>query len=109
MEQRVAGLPVFGAYVKAGFNNRGDLVHLVEHLAKVPDSGVSRAEINERRALEIALRRLHPDLAVPDPAGREGNAQLFAKGRGFYDAPRVTRVAVTLPDGSMETGFLVET
>jgi extracellular elastinolytic metalloproteinase len=109
MEQRVAGLAVFDAYVKAAFNGRGDLVHVVEHLARVPQGGVGRPEIDEERALAIALRRLHPDLAAPSRGRKQGNTQFFAKGRGFYDAPSVTRVAVTLEDGSMETGFLVET
>jgi hypothetical protein len=108
MEQRVGGLPVFSAYVKAAFNGN-DLIHLVEHLATAPAGGVGRPEITEDRALAIALERLHPGLSAPARAGRQGDAQLYAKGRGFYEAPRVTRVAVPNADGSMTAGFVVET
>src|SRR5215208_2743290 len=34
-EQRAAGLPVYGTYAKAAFNDRGELVSLVENLVTV--------------------------------------------------------------------------
>ena len=47
MEQRVNGLAVHGSYAKAAFNERGELVHLIENLA--PAGRVATAAIDDRR------------------------------------------------------------
>src|SRR5262249_18290975 len=55
LEQEVAGLRVPHAYVKASFDSRGQLIHAIHNLAKVPGSGVLPARVDERAALRAAL------------------------------------------------------
>ena len=109
MTQQVGGLPVYDTYVKATVDHHGALVSLVENLAPVPANGVARAAITERMALAAALRGLKLKGVVPDVAGRRGNVTTFAKSQRFVEPPRVTRVAVPMSDGTMTTGFLVQT
>jgi hypothetical protein len=108
MEQRVNGLAVYGSYVKASINERGELVHLIENLA--PVGHVAGANINERQALAAALGRLHPavnaDLAV---SGRKGETTSFARGTFFHADPSATRVVIPMADGSLREGYVVET
>jgi len=108
MEQRVNGLAVYGSYVKASINERGELVHLIENLA--PVGRVAGATIDERQALATAVGRLHPgvnaDLAV---SGRKAETTSFARGTFFHTDPSATRVAIPMADGSLQEGYLVET
>jgi hypothetical protein len=108
MEQRVNGLAVYGSYVKAAINERGELVHLIENLA--PAGRVAPGSINERQALAVALGRLYPaisaDLAV---TGRKGETTSFARGTFFHTDPSATRVAIPMADGSLSEGFVVQT
>ena len=94
-EQRVAGMPVYGRYVKAAFNSRGELVHLVENLARVP-ARVGRARITDAQAVAAAIQHLYPTLSAA-PAGF------------WHRAPSASRVAIPAADGTMSAGFLVET
>lgn len=110
MEQEVGGLRVFGAYLKAAVNDKGELIHLIDNLAPVTAAGVAGARIDERKALRVALRKLYPDLdARLAPAGVGGNTTTFAAHPFFYAAPTVERVAVPTAKGALKTGFLVET
>jgi hypothetical protein len=109
LEQEVAGLRVHDAYVKAAFNRRGELVHVIESLAPVPTIAALKTRIDEAQALAIALRTLYPNLQGQFPmTGREGNTVLFAKNAFFYDPPRVERVMIPLTSGALQVGFLVE-
>src|SRR5215831_14973785 len=56
LEQEVAGLRVHDAYVKAAFNGRGELVHVIENLAPVPGVALPSARIDEAQALSNALQ-----------------------------------------------------
>jgi hypothetical protein len=94
-EQRAAGLPVYGTYAKAAFNDRGELVFLVENLVAVPGA-VARANVDAQQAVGAAIRYLYPDLAGV-PAGF------------FRNAPSAKDVAIPEADGSMSAGYLVET
>jgi hypothetical protein len=108
MEQQAGGLTVYGSYVKAAFNARGELVNVIEKLA--PGGTPTPAAIGESQALAAALQRLHPAAQVaPAPAARNGNTQAFTGGAFFHRDPQVTRVAVPMNDGTLATGFLVET
>jgi hypothetical protein len=110
LEQEVAGLRVHDAYVKAAFNRRGELVHVIESLAPVPAVAPLRTRIDEAQALAITLRTLYPNLQAQFPrARREGNTVLFAKSAFFYEPPRVERVMIPLTSGALKPGFLVET
>jgi hypothetical protein len=94
-EQRAGGLPVYGTYAKASFNARGELVHVVENLARVPAS-VARARVNAQQAIAAAVAAVYPTFQTI-PAGF------------FRSAPTATRVAIPHGDGTMSTGFVVET
>ena len=110
LEQEVAGLRVHDAYVKAAFNRRGELVHVIESLAPVSTVAALKTRIDEAQALAIALRTLYPNLQGHVPmTGREGNTVLFAKSAFFYDPPRVERVMIPLKGGALKVGFMVET
>jgi hypothetical protein len=108
MEQQAGGLTVYGSYVKASINARGELVHVTEKLA--PAGSPAPAAIGEPQALAAALQRLHPDARVAPAAGsRSGNTLAFTGGAFFHRDPQVTRVAVPMNDGTLATGYLVET
>ena len=110
MEQQVAGLTVYGAYVKAAVNGRGELVHLIEKLAPVPSGAPAPATVGELQALAAAMQRLHPDAGVTfTPGVRSGNTTPFAGGAFFQADQFVTRGAVPMNDCSLAEGFLVET
>ncbi|HEX6642130.1 MAG TPA: M36 family metallopeptidase, partial [Thermoanaerobaculia bacterium] len=108
VDQRVNGLTVYGSYVKAAFNEQGQLVHLIENLAPV-SSNIAAASIDESQALRAALGRNHPAVSVPSHSTRADGAVAFERGGFFYTEPKVERVLVSMPDGSLAEGFLVET
>lgn len=110
LEQQVAGLQVYGTYVKASFNRQGDLVYLIENLATPPRLGVQPARVSAAGALERVLQALYPQLkGVPAEADSFGNTVAFDRGDFFYTAPTATRVAIPMVSGAMQEGFLVET
>jgi hypothetical protein len=94
-EQRVGGLPVFGAYAKASLNAQGELVHLIENLAPVRGT-LRAAQVSDAQAVRAAVRNLYPTLADAPAAF-------------FHRAPSARRVAVPNADGSFSSGFVVET
>lgn len=106
--QEVAGLEVVGRDAKAAFNARGELVQWIDRLGPVSGTPAA-ARIGEAQALAAALARVHPDLAAPGGGARSGNVTTFARTSDFHSPPTVTRVVVPLSDGSLATGFRVET
>ena len=108
MQQMAEGLTVHGAYVKATVNSRGELVHVIDHLAPVTPLAVSR--IDAAAALRVALARLHPaQAAAARKTAAQGNTASFDAGTFFHTAPTVTAVAVPMQDGTLARGWLVET
>src|SRR5439155_21229325 len=102
MEQRVAGLRVAGAYVKAALDEQGRLVHLIEDLADVPARRPVAAAVDERRALRSVLAVFLPEVKEePAEIGRRENVVLFDKGTFFHEAPRVERVAILMKSGAL--------
>jgi extracellular elastinolytic metalloproteinase len=94
-EQRVDGLPVFGAYAKVALNARGELLDVIENLAPVRGA-VRPAAISSAQAVRAAIANLYPTLADTP--------------RGFFHRPpSATRVAVPGANGSLSEGFVVET
>jgi extracellular elastinolytic metalloproteinase len=90
-EQKVQGLPVFGAYSRMAIDEQGRVVSAIDRLVEVPES-VRPASIREGNALEAALDHL------------------FGSDRPeLHQAPVVTRMAVPMEDGTLREGFLVET
>ncbi len=108
MEQYAGGLRVERAYLKAAVNGRGELVHVIDALARV-SGRPSPASITEAQALHAALAALHPEQPSPALLVRQGNIAAFEKGSFFHKAPTVERVAIPMKGGSLQTGFLVTT
>ena len=107
--QRVAGLDVYGTYVKAAVNARGEIVSVVENLANVPPALVPATE-TPRGALEAVLAEYYPGTAADMAELRSsGEMVVFARGPRFSDEPTVTRVAVPMANGAMQTGYMVVT
>lgn len=92
-EQRVAGLPVYGTYVKASVDERGRVRSVIENI--VDPGPIAAARIGGDEAIERAIGFHNP--------GR------LATGSFWFRAPAATRVAVPLADGSLIEGYLVET
>jgi extracellular elastinolytic metalloproteinase len=90
-EQRAGNLPVYGTYAKAAINDRGELFHLVENLVSVR-GGVAAARITAQQAIQAAVANLYGD-QVP----------------AFHSAPTATRVAVPQANGTLTTGYAVQT
>jgi extracellular elastinolytic metalloproteinase len=111
MEQSVGGLRVEGAYVKASVNARGELISVIEQLARVPgaSTGIAPATATEAQALGAALWSLRLTVAVPSVGSREGHITRFEAGSFFYQPPTVERVAIAMKSGALREGFLVTT
>ena len=107
-EQRIDGLRVHGAYVKAAFNADGEMVHLIERLA--PANGrVGRPTIGDAEALQIAIEEsFGATVSAPGLARKEGALATFANSDFFYQGPTVERVIVAR-GAALDEGFLVET
>ena len=110
MEQRVSGLWIYDTYLKAALTDRGEIIHLIEKTVPVA-GGPAAARIDERQALRAALQQLHPTLNVSlRQIRREGvDTVVFARHPFFHTGPTVRRVAISLSDGTLATGFLVQT
>ena len=114
MVQEIDGLQVYGTYVKASVNARGQLVNVIDNTVGKPAAGLVPAQIGARGALEAALAHLYPEsaasiLAGTSTAGVSGNETRFTKGSFFFQEPSVTRVAVPFRGGALRAGYLVET
>jgi VCBS repeat-containing protein len=108
--QEVAGLTVYGTYVKAAVNDDGELVHLIENLATPIPGGLLPTAIGEQAALDAALDEVHPGVSVTLIRGpRDGNTTRFSGDAFFYQDPTVTRVAIPMESGVLQEGYLVET
>lgn len=109
-EQVVGGLPVYNAYAKAAFARNGELVHLIDHLAAVPNATPSAPRASAHEALLAAMRQVHPGVAAQFRSrGNNGLTESFEGGAFFHNPPTVSAVAVPHSDGSMAAGWLVQT
>lgn len=110
LEQRVAGVRVYGTYAKASISARGELVHLIENLVSAPAGSLAAPRGAEAQALNAALRQLYPGEAVATSLlRRDGDTVVFARTAFFHTEPTVTRVVFPTADGSLRAGLLVET
>jgi extracellular elastinolytic metalloproteinase len=94
-EQRVGRLVVYGTSVKAAFNDAGALIHVIENVAPISRT-IASARINGQQAIDLAVTNLYPGVRTNTP-------------RYWHQPPRATPVAVPAADGTLSTGFLVET
>lgn len=94
-EQRIAGLPVYGTYVKASVDDRGRLRSLIENV--VDPGPIAPAHISADDAIGRAIGFHYPGRA------------LAASSAFWFRTPTASRVAVPLADASLAEGYLVET
>src|SRR5688572_18855182 len=92
MRQQVAGLTVYGTYVKATLDGEGRLLSLVENT--VAPSHVIPARAGAREALDAAIALHHGGPKAPS---------------FWHRVPSATRVVVSLAEGTLHEGWLVET
>lgn len=108
--QKVDGMEVYGTYVKAAVNDRGELVSLIENLAKPSPAAAVPPGITDEQALRIVLHKYYPQIgggyAVESV---RGNKKFYAGGYDFRDELSVKRVLVPMANGSLRAGFLVVT
>jgi hypothetical protein len=108
MVQEIEGLEVYGAYVRAAVNARGELVHVID--GSVPVSRPVPARIDARQALRAALQHLYPGAGFSLGRGQtQGSTTSFDAGPFFHGQPSATAVVLHLDDGSLARGWLVET
>jgi extracellular elastinolytic metalloproteinase len=107
--QRIGSLDVYGTYVRAAVNAGGQLLSVIENLAGAPPALVPATE-DHRGALDAVLTQYYngPDASVVE-AGEAGETVRFTRGARFSEDPTVTRVAVPMANGAMQTGYLVVT
>lgn len=106
-EQKIDGLRVYGAYVKAAFDSAGTPIHLIERLAQAGPAR-ARPSIGEAAALRVALATNFPGQSAPPALSVEGAVTKFADTDFFAQGPSVERVIIAR-GRSHEEGFLVET
>lgn len=106
--QRVAGLEVYGTYIRSSFTPAGDLVSLAENL--IPAARALRpAQIGPDAAAAAVFARFYPELAVPAEETTIAGKTTFARPADFFEPPSATRIAVPLRGAVLDTGYLVVT
>ena len=107
--QQLAGLEVYGTYVKATLSPAGELVSVIENLASLRGQ-LLPSQLDFADALRTVLERRYPGQPTNLPeAASAGNSVTFARGSRFYQDPVVTRVVVPMNGGRLRVGYLVET
>ena len=107
--QSVGGLRIAHAYAKVALNAKGDLIHVIDNLAKVPSS-VAGAKVGPGAALNAAIAKNLPGVADrPGFLRKSGNTSYFKQTAAFRQSPSAERVLVARQSGALEQGYLVTT
>ena len=107
--QRVAGMDVYGTYVRSSFAASGDLVSVIENLVPVTRA-LRPAQIGPEAALRSVMARYYPGAAADlRETSTVGNVSTFERRGPFAEPPTVTRVALPLAGAVLDSGFLVVT
>ncbi|HJR58620.1 MAG TPA: M36 family metallopeptidase [Vicinamibacterales bacterium] len=107
--QQVAGLDVYGTYARAALTARGEIVSMVENLANIPPA-LAPTAVTHRGALEAVLAEYYAgsDANLPELSAA-GQTVAYGRGTRFTEDPTVTRIAVPMANGALQTGYLVVT
>jgi extracellular elastinolytic metalloproteinase len=107
--QSVSGVRISGAYAKIAVNAKGDLIHVIDNLFKIPTS-VAGAQVSASKALYAAIAKNLPNVADrPGLLRKSGLTAYFQKTISFRQSPKVERVLLARADGSLERAFAVTT
>ena len=110
MRQQVAGLAVYGTYVRASAKADGSLVTVAENLAPVTPAALVPVRITQAEALAAVLAEWYPTFTDTLPEiGTIVNTTEFDGGTFFFKNPTVTRVVVPMANGALHGGYLVTT
>lgn len=107
--QRVAGLDVYGTYVRASFGPDGRLLSIIENLVSAARA-LRPAQIGPDAALRAVMARYYPGVADDlREVSTVGELTTFERRGPFSESPTATRVALPLQGAILDTGFLVVT
>ena len=107
--QAVSGVRISGAYAKIALNAKGNLIHVIDNLFKVPTS-VAGAQVGASKALYAAIAKNLPSVADrPGLLRKSGLTSYFQKTISFRQSPKVERVLLARANGSLERAFAVTT
>ena len=103
--QQVAGLDVYGTYVKASFRD-GDLTSVVENLVSTAHA-LRPARVGPEDALRVVLDRYYPGVAATlRETSSIGNVVTFARVGSLDHPPTVTRTALPLRGRPLEARYV---
>ena len=104
--QQVAGLDVYGTYVKASFRD-GDSTSVVENLVSTAHA-LRPARVGPEDALRVVLDRYYPGVAATlRETSSIGNVVTFARVGSLDHPPTVTRTALPLRGRALDSGYVV--
>ena len=110
LRQQVAGMTVYGTYVRASATADGRLVSVAENLAPITPAALVLAQITQAEALAVVLAEWYPTFTETLPEiSTIGNTTEFDGGTFFFENPTVTRVVVPMGNGALHGGYLVTT
>ena len=110
LRQQVAGLEVYGTYVRSSMTADGRLVSVVENLAPITSAPIVPAQVTQAQAFQSVADEFYPNLTGGFPEiGTTGNTTEFDGGDFFFENPTATRVAVPMANGAIHVGYLVTT
>lgn len=109
-EQRLAGMRVYGGYVRAALGPDGNIAHMIDRMARFKAARLRRPLLNEQEALRIATdHTFGPAAPLLTIAARNGFVSTARDNPYFLRAPTVERVVIADDLGQATVGFLVET
>ena len=107
LSQTVHGLRVHGAYAKVALSKDGEIIQVVERLARTIGK-IAPARVQEQDALDVAMAQIGYT-ELPAQIRVQGNRTDFNATEELYREPSVERVAYIDDGGALRAGFLVET
>ncbi|HEX6474772.1 MAG TPA: M36 family metallopeptidase, partial [Candidatus Limnocylindria bacterium] len=107
--QDVGGLRVYGAYVRAAVNGKGQLVHVIANVVDLRGSPAGTA-VTAAQALDASLAKNNPNVRDrPAVDSSSGKTTYFKRSPAFAARPSAERVLVARESGALERGWLVTT
>ncbi len=107
MEQIVDGLRVWDAYAKAAIDSDGQLIQIIDNVAR-PQPPTHKPAISAAEALALAYDELGFTFTSAE-LGSSGAKTLFEPGQDFFREPSAELVMYIDERGTMRQGYLVET
>ncbi|HEX7151192.1 MAG TPA: M36 family metallopeptidase [Thermoanaerobaculia bacterium] len=93
MEQRIAGKPVYGTYVRATVDSHGRILSMIENT--VPAGDVEPTTITYTDSIRAGVSQLYDSAEQPASF--------------WHEEPTATMVVIPLADGTLVEGYLVQT